>query len=114
MTIFAWNLERDARHWLCSLYDKSIGSISKFFEYFLLRWHEGEEEEIKQLARKYDALLPRAQPNSRKEEIQEKHHLETFVHLEDLVMPKEPTYSTTEHHVLDDPIEETFEGPLIK
>ena len=69
MTIFAWTLERDARHWLCSLYDKSIGSISKFFEYFLLRWHEGEEEEIKQLARKYDALLPRAQPNSNKEEI---------------------------------------------
>ena len=39
MAIFAWPWEGDARHWLCSLYDKSIGSISKFFEYFLLRWH---------------------------------------------------------------------------
>ena len=77
-------------------------------------WHEGEEEEIKQLARKYNALLPRAQPNSKKEEIQEEHPLETFGHLEDLVRPEEPTPSTIEHHALNDPIEETFEGPLIK
>ena len=66
MTIFAWILEGDARHWLCSLYDKSIVSISKFFEYFLLRWHEGKEEEIKQLAKKYNGLLLRAQPDSKK------------------------------------------------
>ena len=79
-----------------------------------MRWREGEEEEIKQLARKYNALLPRAQPNSKKEEIQEKHHLETFVHLEDLVIQEEPTSSTIGHHVLNDLIEETFGRPLIK
>ena len=69
MTTFAWTLERDVRNWICSLYDKSIASMAKFFECFLLRWHEGEEEEIKLLAKKYNALLPRAQPNSNKEEI---------------------------------------------
>ena len=84
MTTFAWTLEGDARNWLCSLYDKSIASMAKFFECFLLWWHEGEEEEIKQLAKKYNALLPKAQPNSKKEEIQEEQHVEAFVHPEDL------------------------------
>ena len=88
--------------------------MAKFFECFLLRWYEGEEEKIKQLAKKCKALLPRAQPNYKKEEIWEEQHMETFVHQEDLVRPEEPTSSTIEQHVLDDPIEETFEGPIIK
>ena len=114
MTTFAWTLEGGARNWLCNLDDKSITSMAKFFGCFLLRWHEGEEEEIKQLAKKYSALLPRAQPNSKKEKNREEQHVETFVHPEDLVRLEEPTFSTIEQHVLDDPIEETFEGPLIK
>ena len=32
--------------------------MAKFFEKFLLRWHEGTVEEIEQLAKQYDALLP--------------------------------------------------------
>ena len=40
--------------------------------------------------------------------------METFVHPKDLVRSGEPTSSTIEQHVLDDPIKETFEGPLIK
>ena len=39
MTTFAWTLEGDARNWLCSLYDKSIASMVKFFDCFLLWWH---------------------------------------------------------------------------
>ena len=56
MTTFAWTIEGDARNWLCSLYDKSIASMAKFFKCFPLQWHEGEEEEITQLAKKYNAL----------------------------------------------------------
>ena len=93
-------------HWHCSLYDKSIVSISNFFIIFS---YGGMKQK-----RKYNSLLPRAQPNSKQEEIQKEHHFKTFVHLEDFLRPKKPTSSTFEHHVVDDPIEETFEGSLIK
>ena len=71
MTTFSWNLEGDARNWICILYEKSIAFMADFLEFFLMRWHEGEEEDIKQLAKKYNSLLPRTQPNSKEEEIRE-------------------------------------------
>ena len=33
-----------------------------FFERFLLRWHDGTVDEIEQLAKEYDALIPRLHP----------------------------------------------------
>ena len=39
--------------------DKSIDSVANFFERFLLRWHNGTVNEIEQLTKEYDALIPR-------------------------------------------------------
>ena len=52
--------------------------MAKFFEKFLLRWHEGTIDEIEQLAREYDALLPKTQPNS-EEEIHEENIIEDLI-----------------------------------
>ena len=46
--------------------------MARLFEKFLLRWHEGTVDEIEQLAKEYDALLPRVYLES-KEEIHEEH-----------------------------------------
>ena len=66
MFIFSFSLKGDARNWFNDLPEKSIVSMVDFFECFLLRWYEGEVGEIKQLVKKYDALLPRIQPDAKK------------------------------------------------
>ena len=59
MIVFAITLEKDAMTGLYGLLDKSIDSMPNFFKRFLLRWHDGTVDEIEQLAKKYDALIPR-------------------------------------------------------
>ena len=78
MIVFALTFERDAEDWFNDLWDESIDSIELFFEKFLLRWHEGTIDEIEQLAKEFDTLLPRTQPNSR-EEIYEEQIIEDLV-----------------------------------
>ena len=67
MIAFALTFEGDAQDWFNDLWDESIDSMEKFFEKFLLRWHEGTIEEIQQLAKEYDALLPKTQPDFEEE-----------------------------------------------
>ena len=67
MILFALTFEEDAEDWFNDLWDESINSMAKFFEKFLLLWHEGTVEEIEQLTKEYDAILPRTQPNSEEE-----------------------------------------------
>ena len=62
MVVFAITLERDAMIWFYGLLDESIDSVPNFFERFLLRWHDGIVDEIDQLAKEYDALIPRLHP----------------------------------------------------
>ena len=50
MIVFALTFEGDAEDWFNDLWDESIDSMAKFFEKFLLRWHEGTVDEIEQLA----------------------------------------------------------------
>ena len=70
MVVFAITLERDAMIWFYGLLDESIDSVLNFFERFLLRWHDGTVDEIEQLAKEYDALIPRLHPEL-KEQITE-------------------------------------------
>ena len=72
MIVFALTLEGDAQSWFNDLWDEGIDSVAKFFEKFLLRWHEGTIDVIEQLAKEYDALLLRLQPDF-EEEIHEEH-----------------------------------------
>ena len=65
MIVFALTLEGHAVNWFYGLLDEAIDSVAKFFEKFLLRWHEGTVDEIEQLAKEYDALLPGAHPESK-------------------------------------------------
>ena len=67
MIIFSFSLKGGAENWLYDLPKKSIVSMIEFFEYFLLRWYQGEVREINQLVKEYDALLPRAQPYAKKD-----------------------------------------------
>ena len=73
--------------------------MEKFFEKFLLCWHEGTVEEIEQLAKEYDALLLRTQPNS-EEEIHEEN-------IED--QSKQPA-----ENIIEDLIEEALQEPLVE
>ena len=62
MIVFAITLEGDALIWFYGLLDESIDSVEIFFERFLLRLHDGTIDEIEQLAKEYDALIPRFHP----------------------------------------------------
>ena len=76
------------------------------------RWgerNEGEEEAIKMLARKYNALLLRGKPDC-KTDIHEEYHVET----EYLMRLKEPLHSIIEKHIPSDPIEYVHDGLLNK
>ena len=59
MVIFAITLERDAIIWFYGLLDESIDLVAMSFERFLLCWHDWTVDEIEQLAKEYDALIPR-------------------------------------------------------
>ena len=68
--------------------DESIDSVPNFFERFLLRWHDGRVDEIEQLAKKYDALIPRVH-----------HELEEEIH---------------EEQTMEDLVEEAVQEPLVE
>ena len=55
MILFALAFEGNVEDWFNDLWDESINSMAKFFEKFLLRWHEGTIEEIEKLAKEYNA-----------------------------------------------------------
>ena len=78
MIVFAITLVNNAMTWFCGLLDKSIDSVPKFFERFLLRWHDGTVDEIEQLAKIYDALIPRVH-HELEEEIHEEQTMENLV-----------------------------------
>ena len=42
-----------------------------FFERFPLRWHDGTIDEIEQLAKEYDALIPRLHPKLKEQIIKD-------------------------------------------
>ena len=71
MIVFAITLENDAMTWLCGLLDEPIDSVAIFFERFLLRWHDGTVDEIEQLAKEYDALIPSVHPELNKHTIED-------------------------------------------
>ena len=76
MVVFAITLERDAMIWFYGLLDESIDSVARFLERFLLRWHDGTVDEIGQLAKEYDALIPTVHPELKEQtiEIQSRKH----------------------------------------
>jgi len=78
MIVFAITLVNNAMTWFCGLLDKSIDSVPKNFERFLLRWHDGTVDEIEQLAKIYDALIPRVH-HELEEEIHEEQTMENLV-----------------------------------
>jgi len=78
MVVFAITLEMDAMIWFYGLLDESIDSVAKIFERFLLHWHDGIVDEIEQLAKKYDALIPRVHLEL-EEEIHEEQTMEDLV-----------------------------------
>ena len=45
--------------------------MANFFERFLLHWHDGIVDEIEQLAKEYDALIPRVHPKLKEQTIEE-------------------------------------------
>ena len=71
MVVFAITLERDAMIWFYGLLDESINLVEMFFERFLLCWHDGTVDEIEQLAKEYDALIPRVHPEPEKQAIED-------------------------------------------
>ena len=71
MIVFAITLEGDAIIWFYGLLDESIDSLAKFFERFLLRWHDGTVDEIEELAIEYDALIPRLHPELKEQTIED-------------------------------------------
>ena len=99
MIVFALTFEGDAQDWFNDLWDESIDSMAKFFEKFLLHWHEGTVEEIEQLAKEYDALLPRTQPDS-EEEIHDEHF--------------EDQSKQFKEQIIEDLIDEAVQGPLVE
>ena len=71
MIIFAITLVNDAMTWFYGLLDKSIDLVPNFFERFLLHWHDGTVDEIEQLAKEYDALIPRLHPELKEQTIED-------------------------------------------
>ena len=99
MIVFALTFEGDAEDLFNDLWDQSIDSMAKFFEKFLLRQHEGIVDDIEQLAKEYDALLPMTQLDA-EEEIHEEHF--------------EDQSKQFKEHIIEDLIEEALQGPLVE
>ena len=80
------------------LFDESIESEARFFVSFLLHWHEGTVDEIEQLAKEYDSLLPKTHPDSKE------------IHEENV----EYQSKQLEENIIEDLIEEASHGPLFE
>ena len=93
MIVFAITLVNDAMTWFYGLLDKSIDLVPNFSKRFLLRWHDGIVDEIEQLAKTYDAVIPRVHL-----ELGEEIHEEQTI--EDLV------YEAVQEPLVEDIIEE--------
>ena len=81
--------------------------MAKFFEKFLLRLHEGTVDEIEQLAREYDVVLPKTQPDS-EEEIHEENLIEDLIDeavqgplVEDVIEDMEPPQIYVTENILE-------------
>ena len=86
MIVFSLTLEEDAQNWFYDLFDEAIDSVAGFFEKFLLRWHEGTVDDIEQLDKQCNALLPRTHHEEAQEEIHEEHSEDERGHLEENII----------------------------
>ena len=96
-------MEEDAYDWFFEdLSNKCISSLARLFGVFLKQWHD--DEGVMERFLEYSLTFL-----SKKD-----YHVESLVQNEDLVRMEEPTSFSFEQHILSDPMEEAYVGPIIE